>query len=106
MSLDPETDPLASILAIDFYALRSGEYRWFLHFCKIWRDSISLIELPNIAYGIALALFRLGQRQAAGELLEKALYHFPGVLIPLLNKCEVSPAKRVSWQSTKEETFV
>lgn len=30
LALDPEEDPLAIVLAIDFYALRAREYQWLV----------------------------------------------------------------------------
>lgn len=95
LSLDPEGDPLAVILLIDFYALRAKEYEWFLEFCNLWEDSRNLTQLPNIAYSLALAHFRLGKKAEADELLQKALLMFPGVLMPLLNKCNIQTDAKV-----------
>ncbi|XP_014206506.1 transcription factor 25 [Copidosoma floridanum] len=95
LSLDPEEDPLAAVLMIDFYAIRSKEYEWFCEFCDLWESSKNLQQLPNIAYSLALAHFYLGKQESADELLQNALIMFPGVLIPLLDKCSINPDSKV-----------
>ena len=95
LSLDPEDDPVAVVLMVDFYALRAREYEWFIKFCNLWESSRNLTQLPNIAYGLALANFRLGNLETANELLQNALLMFPGVLMPLLEKCSVQTDSRV-----------
>ncbi|XP_003703109.1 nuclear localized protein 1 [Megachile rotundata] len=89
LSLDPEGDPLAVILSLDFYALRAKEYEWFIEFCNLWDSTRNLTQLPNIAFGLASAHFHLGHQTEANELLQNALIMFPGVLLPLLNKCNI-----------------
>lgn len=94
LSLDPDGDPLAVVLLIDFYALKAKEYEWFIEFCELWDTSRNLTQLPNIAYSLALAHFRLGNKDA-DTLLEKALMMFPGVLMPLLEKCSIQTDTKV-----------
>jgi hypothetical protein len=59
-------------------------------------------QLPNFAFSVAIAYFHLDEdpesekRLAADNLLQKALIMFPGVLLPLLDKCSVQPDSRVS----------
>ncbi|CAL1686186.1 unnamed protein product [Lasius platythorax] len=95
LSLDPEGDPLAVVLSIDFYALRAKEFEWFVEFCDLWESSRNLTQLPNIAYSLALAHFRLGNKDDADRLLQNALIMFPGVLIPLLEKCNIQTDAKV-----------
>lgn len=95
MSLEPEEDPLAVVLMIDFYAIRSKEYNWFCEFCNLWEEKRNLQQLPNIAYSLALANFYLGNLEKADDFLQKALISFPGVLIPLLDKCGINPDSKV-----------
>lgn len=95
LSLDPEGDPLAVILCIDFYALKAREYEWFLQFCNLWEESRNLTQLPNIAYSLALAHFRLGNKTEADTLLQNALIMFPGVLMLLLEKCSIQTDAKV-----------
>lgn len=95
LSLDPEGDPLAVVLMIDFYAIKSKEYEWFCEFCNLWENSRNLQQLPNIAYSLALAYFRLGNFENADKYLQNALIMFPGILIPLLQKCSVQSDSKV-----------
>lgn len=95
MSLDPDGDPLAMVLSIDFYALRSKEYEWFIEFCDLWENSRNLTQLPNIAYSLALAHFRLGKKSDADTLLQNALIMFPGVLMLLIEKCSIQSDVKV-----------
>lgn len=95
LSLDPEGDPLAVVLAIDFYALRAKEYEWFIEFCNLWESSRNLTQLPNMAYSLALAHFRLGNKDDADTFLQNALIMFPGVLIPLIEKCNIQTDTKV-----------
>ncbi|XP_058805420.1 ribosome quality control complex subunit TCF25 [Phymastichus coffea] len=90
LSLEPEEDPLAVVLMIDFYAIRSKEYQWFCDFCNLWEITRNLQQLPNIAYSLALAHFYLNEQEIADEMLQNALIMFPGVLIPLLDKCSIN----------------
>lgn len=96
LALDPLQDPLAVVLFIDFYALRAREYEWFVDFCNLWDSTRNLTQLPNIAYSLALSHFCLGSHKTANELLQNALIMFPGVLIPLLEKCSVQTDSKVT----------
>lgn len=96
LSLDPDGDPLATKLIIDFYALRAREYQWLIDFVTEWDESKNLLQLPNFAYSLATAYFYIGDSTKADELLQEALLMFPGVLLPLLEKCMVQIDKRVS----------
>lgn len=95
LSLDPDGDPLAVILSLDFYALRAKKYEWFIQFCNFWDNARNLTQLPNIAYSLALAHFYLGNQTVANELLQNALIMFPGVLISLLDKCSIQTDEKV-----------
>lgn len=95
LSLDPEGDPLAVVLCLDFYALRAKEYEWFIEFCNLWDSTRNLTQLPNIAYSLALAHFYLGNISTANELLQNALIMFPGVLMQLLEECGIQSDEMV-----------
>ncbi|KAK2589094.1 hypothetical protein KPH14_001922 [Odynerus spinipes] len=99
LALDPQRDPLATVLFIDFYALRAREHEWFVDFCDLWDSTRNLTQLPNIAYSLALAHFCLGNFDTADELLQNALIMFPGVLMPLLDKCSVQSDSKVTAHS-------
>ncbi|KJE89045.1 transcription factor 25 [Capsaspora owczarzaki ATCC 30864] len=62
LSLDPYTDPMGVLLMIDFYALRAGEEAWLCRLFSEWDQARSLSLLPNFAYSIALAKYRLAQQ--------------------------------------------
>jgi len=96
LSLDPEGDPLAVVLALDFYALRSQEYEWLVRISEEWENSRHLLQLPNFAYSVAVALFQMGNVEAAHQQLQSALIMFPGVLLALTEKCGTQIDSRVS----------
>uniref|UniRef100_A0A8D9EGQ1 Transcription factor 25 n=1 Tax=Cacopsylla melanoneura TaxID=428564 RepID=A0A8D9EGQ1_9HEMI len=95
LSLDPETDPLAVILLIDFYALRAQEYDWLIRFYNEWEPDRNLSQLPNFKYSMAIAHFQNNDPETAHLLLQEALIMFPMVLLPLLEKCAIQPDSRV-----------
>lgn len=120
LGLDPDVDPLAAKLALDFYALRAKEYQWFVQLCEEFESSKNLSQLPNFAYGLPVAHYRLQEAakvagpkassssagdtaaitdetvDVASQLLQRALITFPGVLQPLLDKCGVQTDKRAA----------
>ncbi|XP_050521328.1 transcription factor 25 [Daktulosphaira vitifoliae] len=96
LSLSPMDDPLAIVLCIDFYALRSSEYTWFIHFVNAFDPIRNLTQLPNIKFSLAVAKWQKGDVETAHTLLQESLIMFPGVLILLLDKCSIQPDKRVS----------
>ncbi|XP_071746131.1 ribosome quality control complex subunit TCF25 isoform X2 [Lepeophtheirus salmonis] len=109
LSLDPESDPLGIFLLVDFYAIRSRQFSWFIDFFNEYEQSRNLIQLPNFAYSIALAYFHYSQEKKtesaeleakADEYLQKALIMFPGILLPLMDKCSIEPDVEIS-----SETF-
>lgn len=102
LSLDPDGDPLAVVLAIDFYALRAQKYDWLIQIASEWEATRNLSQLPNFAYSVAVAHFQLSANkdvELAHHLLQNALIMFPAVLLPLLEKCGVQPDVRVSGHS-------
>uniref|UniRef100_A0A069DZE4 Putative transcription factor 25-like protein n=1 Tax=Panstrongylus megistus TaxID=65343 RepID=A0A069DZE4_9HEMI len=96
LSLDPEGDPLAVVLALDFYALRSQEYEWLIRIANDWEPTRNLSQLPHFAYSVAIAQFQLGDVEQAHILLQKALIMFPGVLLALTEKCNVQTDTRIT----------
>ncbi|XP_025115412.1 transcription factor 25-like isoform X1 [Pomacea canaliculata] len=101
LNLDPDGDPLCVLLMIDFYALRSEQYTFLIRMYEEWESSRNLLQLPNFAFSVPLAMFHLAGEnenyvQKADEMLADALLMFPGLLMPLLNKCGICPDKEVS----------
>lgn len=107
LSLDPENDPLAIKLALDFYALRAKEYNWLIAFIEEFENTKNLTQLPNFAFSNAIAHYYTSEHRqedsenVADALLQDALLMFPGVLMPLLDKCSV----RVDDRLEKHEFF-
>nr|CAD7267858.1 unnamed protein product [Timema shepardi] len=97
LSLDPEGDPMGVLLCLDFYALRSAKYSWFISLFDLWESTRNLSQLPNFAFSVAMAYFLLAQERggdsdltsSADHYLQEALIYFPGALMPLLEKCLV-----------------
>lgn len=102
-SLDPDLDPFACLLLIDFLSLRSSEFDFLLRFYQELEPAKNLSQLPNFAFSVALAQFHLevaksateSSTPVADELLQSALLQFPTVLHHLLDKCSVAPDPRV-----------
>lgn len=99
-TLDLDSDPLAVILMLDFYAIKASEYSWFIEFFDTFESKKNLSQLPNMAFAIALAHFYHSKSDPkslpfADDYLKQALLMFPGVLIPLLDKCSIQADGRV-----------
>jgi hypothetical protein len=100
LSLAPEEDPLAAVLMIDYYAVRSGQFAWLTRLAREWEDDHQLSWLPNMAYSSAFARRELALDQQtddpagseaglreADELLTRAITRFPAVVPLLAGKC-------------------
>lgn len=96
LSLDPQNDPLAIILLIDFYALRSKQHDFLIQLYREWETSHNLSLLPNMAYSYALALYHANRMDESDEALQYALAMFPGVLKLLLDELSIQADSRVS----------
>lgn len=96
LSLDPENDPMAIILLIDFYALRSKQYDFLIQLYREWLTSHNLSLLPNMAYSYALALYHANRMDESDEAIQYALAMFPGVLKLLLDELSIQADSRVS----------
>nr|CAG4652081.1 EOG090X0BCY [Triops cancriformis] len=102
-NLDPEADPLAVQLMIDFYAVRAQEQDWLIRFYHQFESVKNFSQLPNMAYSIAAAYFGKHRTERdpsdlekANQYLQEALIMFPGVLQPLLDKCSIQADPRVA----------
>lgn len=69
LSLDPQGDPLAIKLAMDFYALRAKEYQWLVDMVEEL-EAFNLMQLPNFSYSVAVAYFYLGESGKADQFLQ------------------------------------
>jgi hypothetical protein len=106
LSLDIEGDPLGVILLIDFYAMRSQEYKYMIEFYELFNPFKHLYLMPNMVFSTALAHFSLYTQlddsvhlEKAEELLQEGLMRFPSLLMELLDKCGVMPDKQVESQN-------
>ncbi|XP_050395527.1 transcription factor 25 [Patella vulgata] len=95
LSLDADDDPLCVLLCIDFYALRCEQYDFLIRLYQEWEAHRNLSQLPNFGFSISLAKFHLANTdedlEKADELLQKSLMMYPGVLMPMLEKCGITP---------------
>ncbi|XP_028931205.1 transcription factor 25 [Ornithorhynchus anatinus] len=103
LSLDPENDPLCLLLIIDLLSLRARDYGFLIRMFQEWESHRNLSQLPNFAFSVPLAYFLLSQhedlpeseltsvRASASCLIQRALIMFPGVLMPLLDRCSMQP---------------
>lgn len=60
LSLDTN-DPIGMLLIIDFFAIKSGNFKWILSFYEHFNTELSLSQMPNWAYSIALAEFHASE---------------------------------------------
>lgn len=101
-SLDLQGDPLAVILIIDFYAIRSSQYEYFIDLYELFNKTKHLDLMPNMSMSLALAYFYLYKKtnnqedlNKADKKLQECLVRFPAILMDLLDKCNVIPDKQV-----------
>ena len=103
LGLDPDEDPMGTLLVMDFFALQSGEFDFLLRVFVEWENTKHLTLLPNLAYSIPLAMFlrqKSKQKDKRGsgipnfsvndsdELLQKALLQFPMMIVPSYGKVQ------------------
>ncbi|XP_065065286.1 ribosome quality control complex subunit TCF25-like [Rhopilema esculentum] len=90
LGLDPE-DPLAVLLLIDFYALKSEQYDYLIQLFNEWEVSKNLLKLPNYSFSVPLAMFHSQKfkNEKASQMLQDALIKFPTTLLLLMDKCGV-----------------
>uniref|UniRef100_A0A336KKI3 CSON009574 protein n=1 Tax=Culicoides sonorensis TaxID=179676 RepID=A0A336KKI3_CULSO len=96
LTLDPDNDPLATILIIDFYAIRAKQFEWLSQLFEEWEESHSLSQLPNMAYSYALALFYSRKLDEADKALQYALTMFPSVLRLLIDELSIQTDARLT----------
>jgi len=66
-SLDPDEDPLCMLLLLDFYALRSEQYDFFVRMYVEWEKHRNLSQLPNFAFSVPLAMFHQSVRDSTDQ---------------------------------------
>lgn len=86
---------MAIILLLDYYAVRSDEYKYLIRFFNEENHRLHLDGLPSFCYSLALSHFRLSLIDEANEILQDALLRFPTVLKYLLDKLSIKPDRSV-----------
>lgn len=103
-SLDPDGDPLAVLLMIDFYALSSNQPDFLTSMYQSLCQKERLDLLPNFRFSMALAHYKkaTSEKQVnqslmleADTLIQDALLLFPQMLLVLLDKCSIEPDRSV-----------
>ncbi|KAM3181346.1 hypothetical protein ACTXT7_014555 [Hymenolepis weldensis] len=100
--LNSEADPLAIILAIDFFAISAEDYEFLIEFYEAWNSKHNLHLFPNFAFSIPLARWsqinhQRKRKQPANvkdpevidKMLQDALIMFPGFLPRLMKHTKV-----------------
>jgi hypothetical protein len=102
LSFDIVGDPLAAILLLDFYAIRSSQYEYLIDFYETFNPTKHLYLLPNMAMSTALAHFYLYDKtkdanhlDKSNQMLQECLIRFPVILMEILDKCGIIPDKEV-----------
>ena len=99
LSLDPINDPFGNLLKIDFYSLRSGEYKYISTFAEKFTNEFyshplkTILFTPNLLLSTALARYKLSEQcDDRTKLLDKA-HSDLNILGSLIHEvaCEESP---------------
>ncbi|KAI8808165.1 transcriptional repressor TCF25-domain-containing protein [Cladochytrium replicatum] len=97
LGLDPEDDPLGSLLCIDFYAIKAREFTWLNRFAESLGERKDLSAMPNFAYSLALVRYELDtdkrpddQSSESSKLLQRAILLYPWTIPQLYEKCGVT----------------
>ena len=64
-SLDPEEDPLCTLLLMDYYCIKAEEYTYFVQLYEEYEALRQISMLPNFLYSYALALFHMERLEEA-----------------------------------------
>lgn len=108
LNLDPNKDPFAVLTIIDYYAIRSNKFEWFLEFAHNEDCFFFMSELPNFMYSIALSYYELYNEfkkkdpqdsscanllKKSSNLLRKAIMKYPSAIYELKRYCEWNNSK-------------
>jgi len=92
INVDPIQDPYCAFLMIDFFALRSNEYKLVIEVFEKLQPFCKLSLLPNWAFSYALAHFHLEKEDhsKSRKLLIDAILRFPSTISQLMDVCKVN----------------
>ncbi|KAL6845958.1 hypothetical protein ACP4OV_023406 [Aristida adscensionis] len=113
LSLDSD-DPKGALFCIDYFALRSQQYKWLEQFAEEYQCDNSLWLFPNFSFSLAIARFYLERDTASEEgsdhadkltsvdLMKQALMLHPLVLHKIVDK---APLKDSAWTQILRNVF-
>jgi hypothetical protein len=105
---DDIEDPVHVLLFIDFYAVTAAEYDWFLSTLLPQLESNEnlrlFVQLPNMMYSKAMALFYSDRIDEATEAMKEAMLMWPMILGPLLEECKLASNKLSEWEQLMRNT--
>ncbi|KAL5200941.1 hypothetical protein ABZP36_035295 [Zizania latifolia] len=113
LSLDSD-DPKGALFCIDYYALRSQQYKWLEQFAEEYHCDNSLWLFPNFSFSLAIARFYLecdatteegcdhSDKSTSVDLMKQALMLHPLVLCKIVDK---APLKDTSWAQILRNVF-
>jgi hypothetical protein len=114
LSLDPLNDPFGNLLKIDFYAMRSGEYKYLSNFAERFTNEFhpeplkTILFSPNILLSTAVARFKLSENcEDRTSILDKA-HSDINTFVSLIHEkaCEESPKILKSLYSFSAEALL
>lgn len=112
LSLDFD-DPKGSLFCIDYFALRSQQYKWLEQFAEEYQCDNSLWLFPNFSFSLATARFYLecdaasegsddADKSTSLDLMKQALMLHPMMLRKIVDK---APLKDSSWTQILRNVF-
>ncbi|KAK1437955.1 hypothetical protein QVD17_03755 [Tagetes erecta] len=102
ISLDSD-DPMGALFCIDYFSLRSEEYKWLERFSEEYNGDNSICLYPNFSYSLAICRFYLEREEhsketeteaTSSDLMKQALMLHPSVVRKLVAKV---PLKDQAW---------
>ncbi|KAJ0428376.1 hypothetical protein HanHA300_Chr17g0645441 [Helianthus annuus] len=110
ISLDSD-DPMGALFCVDYFALRSEEYKWLERFSEEYNSDNSMWLYPNFSYSLAICRFYLEREErlketetkaTSSDLMKQALMLHPSVVKKLVVK---APLKEQVWSKIVNHRF-
>lgn len=118
LSLDPQTDPMFSLLTLDYWCIQAEDYEFLINFSSDFIFQNCCLRLyPNFAYSVALAKRKLlPEAETVSEedlmcdigdcrplspsmCLQQAVLLFPELVGPLVHKCKPELTQNEDWKN-------
>ena len=95
-AIEPDEDPLCSLLFLDMTALKARRYDYLVAFKQKWPDQAQLDPLPNIAFSSALAQWHLDRENKkllteSTKMMKDAIARFPWMVNRILMEANTNP---------------